>query len=122
MCSFFCKRGFNDCKLSILKCRKGMYWFNSFKMIAGLLPPSLFFTINILLRNCLFVDKVVPQHPSSRDFPLRMKLLRSLALKSLFPLVPFFVLVCKGMEFDIPKLSAKYSDLLSVFAAAQEVH
>ena len=28
-----------------------MYWFNSFKLITGLLPPSFFFTINVLLRN-----------------------------------------------------------------------
>ena len=31
--------------------RKEMYWFNSFKLITGLLPPSFFFTINVLLRN-----------------------------------------------------------------------
>ena len=48
---FFSKRVFSDCKLSILKYRKGIYWFNSFRLITGLLPPSFFFTINILLRN-----------------------------------------------------------------------
>ena len=34
--------------------RKEMYWFNLFKLITGLLPPSFFFTINILLRNWSF--------------------------------------------------------------------
>ena len=44
-----------------------------------------------------------------------MTLLPSLSLKSLFPLVPFFVLACKGIEFDILWLSAKYSGVLSIF-------
>ena len=44
-----------------------------------------------------------------------MGLLSSLALKSLFPLVPFFVFVCKRMEFDIPWLSTISYYLLSVF-------
>ena len=44
-----------------------------------------------------------------------MRLLPFLALKSLFPLVPFCVFVFKGMKFDIPWLSAKYSDLVSIF-------
>ena len=113
---FFCKRICSDCKLSILKCRKGIYWFNSFKLITGLLLPSFLFTISIYCSEIdLIVDKIVPQHPSSRDFPLLIRLFPSLVLKSLFPLFLFFVLVCNGMEFDIPRLSAKYFDVLIVY-------
>ena len=50
MCSFSCRRFFNDCLLFILKCRNGLYWFNSLKLITGLLVPSFFLTTNILLR------------------------------------------------------------------------
>ena len=90
MYSFFCKRVFSDCKLSILKCRKGMHWINSFKLITGLLLPSFFFTKNILFRNWCFCDKLVPQYPSSRDFPLLMS-----SLESLFP---FCSLSCFSLQ------------------------
>lgn len=50
MCSFSLKRFSNDCWLFILKCRNGMYWFNSLKLITGLFVPSFFLTTNIFLR------------------------------------------------------------------------
>ena len=68
MFSFFCMRAFSDCKLSILKCRKGIYWFNSFKLITGLLPSSFFFTINILLRNWSFCGQTSSTAPLFKRF------------------------------------------------------
>ena len=109
MYSFFCKG------VSILKCRKGMYWFNSFKLTTGLLPPSLFFAINMLVRNRYFCGQTCSAAPFFKRFFTSNEIFSFFCLKSLFPLVPSFVLVCKRMEFDILWLSGKYSHLFSVF-------
>ena len=104
MHQFFCE-SFSICKLSILKCRKGIYWFNYFKLITGLLRPSLFFTINILLRNCFFCGQTCSTAPFIKRFSTS---------NGIVSFSCYFVLVCKGMKFDTSWVSAKYSDLLSV--------
>lgn len=45
MYSFFSKTAFSDCRNSILKCSKGVFSFNSFKLITGQLHLSFFFTV-----------------------------------------------------------------------------
>ena len=52
--STYTKRVFHDCQLSILKCRKGIYWFDSFNLITGMLQPYFIFTINIFFSNWSF--------------------------------------------------------------------
>ena len=66
-----------------------MYWFNSFKLITGLLAQSFFSLWIYCLQISLFVDKLVLQHFSSRGFPLLMRLLSSLAWKVYFLWFPF---------------------------------
>ena len=74
-------------------------------MITGLLRPSLFFTINILLRNCFFWGQTCSTAPFIKRFSTS---------NGIVSFSCYFVLVCKGMEFDTSWVSAKYSDLLSV--------
>ena len=68
MCSLLCKRVFKYWKRFISDCRKGMCWFNSFKLIKGLLPLSFFFTRNILFGNWPLCEQT--WRTSSRDSAL----------------------------------------------------
>ena len=112
---FFSKRVFSDCKLSILKYRKGIYWFNSFRLITGLLPPSFFFTINILLRNWSFCGQTCSIAPFLKRFSASNVVFTFSCIEKFISLGSLFCFGLQRNEFDIPGLSAKYSDLLSVF-------
>ena len=84
ICTFFCKRVFINYRLSILKCRKLTYRFNSLRMILGLLSPFFFFNYEY---NAQKSDFLWPNAFHS----IFVRFLPSFALKILFPLVPFFV-------------------------------
>ena len=72
-----------------------MYWFNPFKLITGLLPPSFLFTINIMLINWAFVNKLVPQHPSCKRFSTSIEIV---AFPCIEKLMSFGSLFCFALQ------------------------
>ena len=92
---FFSKRVFSDCKLSILKYRKGIYWFNSFRLITGLLPPSFFFTINILLKNWSFCGQTCSTAPFFKGFSTSNEIVSFSCIEKF---ISFGSLFCFGLQ------------------------